>query len=648
MSGQDLLERLHIENSPKKIESESKISKIEELSLSKEIPKLRNLSSVANFSIPVVSHEGQANFEKFQSPRGKSFELTPQCFFNYMQIQGFPGLARSLKVGHTIDFDIENIKQRCGIIVGTEGKEEIDGKNRIKFVLERLGQFRKMVVQDLFNLACRNKANELERNVKEFTQQHSMVIAGSTNLTSDYDVTVNGPYCSDIIELMFNKFYDMFGVTINDSFDTNLYPGSGAMLLEDGLDTERFNDENMGDEYMFVVPPRKKGKRFLLTMGNDKSKKHSYYWAFCKLSEGYAELLETSTGTVLDKFKVVEGQLIPQSLNDYFIKGKTMKSTLKSLFCDRLDSAMEESEQEDVVDTVAKNLPSANPDSKTDHGIVRARTRISFYNYSLQTSFGKELDKFYRPDGKDVTFPPPNVGSKNVSYKELHEFVDSVLGYSGLVNWLCSEGYYTNYAVYAIVVCLQLGYHGDDFHPDVWLVAAVENLADLIKHMLHALHGSSSDINSIKKTYIKFSKYQYRIHFCLMKYYNSINNDVKKDENETKFKRLQDAVDRRKDLDLGLATKKRIFAPDCMNAQDFTIEGVKDWLSQQAIVVMSVLNTHHSDVNIPKKGLFGEITPMLRVQSAAGKKTRRKRNISHVRRRRKKTSRKRKNKSVKK
>ena len=67
----------------------------------------------------------------------------------------------------------------------------------------------------------------------------------------------------------------------------------------------------------------------------------------------------------------------------------------------------------------------------------------------------------------------------------LGEYIDSVLGFSGLVNWLCSEAYYTNFAVYAIVISLQLGYDGDDFNPNIWLVAAIENLADLIKHMLH-------------------------------------------------------------------------------------------------------------------------------------------------------------------
>ena len=46
---------------------------------------------------------------------GKSFELTNDCFFNYMKMHGFPGIVRILKAGHEIDFEEEDLKRKCGI-----------------------------------------------------------------------------------------------------------------------------------------------------------------------------------------------------------------------------------------------------------------------------------------------------------------------------------------------------------------------------------------------------------------------------------------------------------------------------------------------------------------------------------------------------
>ena len=269
----------------------------------------------------------------------------------------------------------------------------------------------------------------------------------------------------------------------------------------------------------------------------------------------------------------------PSQFETYFNRGQALSVLLRQKFCNQLDEKI-------------ALLQSEKVEKTTQQLVAEKRTLVSNFNYSLQTKYGKELDKFYRPDGVDVVFPPNSVGGQPVDYGELKPFLSSVLGYAGLVNWLCSEGYYTNYAVYAIVVCLQLGYHGNDFKSDVWLVASLENLADLIKHMLHALHDPVQSEMAIKKTYIKFSKYQYRIHFCLMKYYSSVGDTIRSNNHKTKFNRLKDAIDIRKSFDMEKAQSKNIFGPDCMDAQGFTVDDVKQWLANQSEIVVEVIQRH--------------------------------------------------------
>lgn len=463
-----------------------------------------------------------------------------------------------------------------------------------------------MSVDNLFNEACKKKALELKTDVKSFTKKHGMVIAGSTNLTSDYDCTVNGPYCSDIIEIMFDTFYKRYGTTIDEGFDTNLYPGSGSLLL---LDSTRFYGKTINKKNFLVVDhPKKKGKKFLLTLGDKRSLTDSYNWVFCKLCKAYKILLNK---TELDIKK--HNEFIPNK--KYFVNGKNLSSILDTIFCSRREF---KSDKKDILTTIVKKLPK-NIDNNY-------QLRKSIFNYSIQTSFGKELDKFYRVNG--VVFPPNTVGGKKFDFDELKPYIDSILGYSGLINWMCSEAYYTNYAVYAVVVCLQLGYNGKGFNKHVWLVACIENLADLINHLVHVLdHMDVKDKteSNIKKTLLTFSKYKYRIHFCLMHYYNCIKNKAKYMKENKKFNNLKKAIARRKDFDLVKANKDNVFGKDCLDfSGKYTIHNVKQWLKKQAKLVMDVVK--HTNIDFQEKSKRKSKRKFKRKQS---KKTKKKNNFKN-------------------
>ena len=82
--------------------------------------------------------------------------------------------------------------------------------------LEFLGSIRKYTVQSYFD--CAKAAVKTKTgNLNEY------FAAGSTNITSDYDVAITGPDANEIMWLMFKKFVKKFKSSLPHSFDSNLY-----------------------------------------------------------------------------------------------------------------------------------------------------------------------------------------------------------------------------------------------------------------------------------------------------------------------------------------------------------------------------------------------------------------------------------------
>ena len=86
-----------------------------------------------------------------------------------------------------------------------------------KYKLEFLGSARKLIVYNLFQCA----KSKLKLNKKDISYR----AFGSTNITSDYDLTVIGEKSPEIAEAMFNTFIKLFQADIVWAMDTNIYIG---------------------------------------------------------------------------------------------------------------------------------------------------------------------------------------------------------------------------------------------------------------------------------------------------------------------------------------------------------------------------------------------------------------------------------------
>ena len=417
------------------------------------------------------------------------------CFLSYMQLHGFPHIVRTYKGGHEITFDIEHLK-RCNR----------QNKQSVEYLLRSLGSFRIYAINYLFKEA-----------LKEIPQpeNHFLNASGSNNITSDYDITIVGPYSCLLIEKLFNKFYKLFGTVLPIAFDTNLYPGCVSFPTIAGAN-EVFQGENIPKGYLQL---QVEGIMCMLPINPDKnSTLHSYQWCCVKLSKAFNLLKFDFSG-----FKQIKS---------YLNEGIRISQLCNSLFC--------EIPSNDSSDIIQKEISKLRKENK------------------YMCDFGKHLDTYYRDypsNGKEL--PHSNLGNGN----KLEPYVNSILGYSSLIRWLCSEAYYSSYTVYAIVVALQLGYNGDEFNEHIWLVAIYENLADMIIHMLHAFAEiQDGSIDDYKKVYITYSKYYYRIYYCLYKYYLKIGNTTLAEENYKKVQILKEKVlPRRKDFNLKLANKNNIW-----------------------------------------------------------------------------------------
>lgn len=95
-------------------------------------------------------------------------------------------------------------KERC---LRSDAKRQ----RNLAFRLEFLGGLRKMVVHNLFE--CANDRPGVT-TYKAF---------GSTNLTSDYDLTILGPNAPNVIERMSKAFKSQYKTSLPKAFDSNIY-----------------------------------------------------------------------------------------------------------------------------------------------------------------------------------------------------------------------------------------------------------------------------------------------------------------------------------------------------------------------------------------------------------------------------------------
>ena len=215
-------------------------------------------------SNPEITANYLINSWKQNSNNEDLINISNDCFLNYMQLHGFPDIVRIYKGGHEVVFDNQQL-MNCNI-VGVENLESL---------LKSLGSFRKYAIEFLFQIA--------KKEIPD-SDKHFYTAAGSTNVTSDYDLTVSGPYSCLLIEKMFNKFYELFGVVLSIAFDTNLYPSCASFPTVDGYNSI-FKGPELPKGYLRLDIG---GKLCILPVNNNpKSIVHSYQWCCVKLSKAF-------------------------------------------------------------------------------------------------------------------------------------------------------------------------------------------------------------------------------------------------------------------------------------------------------------------------------------------------------------------------
>jgi hypothetical protein len=482
--------------------------------------------------------------------------LSEKCIKSYLGIKGWDPIVKSYKAGKELSFKEDY--QNCSI-----------SSDKVPGILLILGGFRLKIVQKIIT-DTKKLLKENETYSSEEINTIAIAAPGSTNLTSDYDLTVTGKNSSTFIWEFLKLFIDTYGLPPSLSFDSNLYPSSSSYNTSIGciyqIETKKKNIRKIiiGDKEFILYLPKNK---------NDINCIHDLKWAFAKLWKNISD-------DIKDGLKPEMKYLLEE--------GKKIDELCQTIFCDKSK----------------KDIPEVtNLLKKINHHKEKSKTILTNYYYMCQ--LGRPLDNLFGKDEKfDIT--EQDLLKDN---KSLHPYINSVLGYSSLIKWLCSEAYYSNFTVYAIVIALQLEYQGD-FPEIVWLVAAIENLADLLLHMNHELKEIDDTVKTekIQQILIKYSKYVYRIVFCLDKI--EIKNKHQTLEDLEKVLKLRKTLDLKKANLIGawkILHPQKTKTNEFNEFTEFTLLGVRKWLVSMKKVYLDLFQNkitelyHLEDLKIEKK-----------------------------------------------
>ena len=433
--------------------------------------------------------------------------------------------------------------------------------------LEFLGSIRKYTVQSYFD--CAKAAVKTKTgNLNEY------FAAGSTNITSDYDVAVTGPDANEIMWIMFKKFVKKFKSSLPHSFDSNLYSSplyihtaeNGTKIKPLRLPGPLFPRVNYGSRNFTLVPHNKVHVNEELA------------WAGIKL----LPIFETH----------IKGK--HTKLQEILSNSRLLKTEL-DLECQTAEGKYPE---------LQEFLRTGDYDEETKH-IIK--------NYFLQYTSQKVCQDFvYKSHALK--------GNQNFFY------------HSNKANYFSSEAYYTSSAVNSIVVENQLGHKLNfgtrpfDVKRKTYLTAAIENLGDMVNHMTHET-GSK-----LKKTIVKYSKYLYRIYFCLGK-----AGDTKDAEKADKIKK--DIIPFRKTYNTQVMDKLNSWKTIDFDSKTDTLKSYLDKVIKKVLKnIEDKLNKKYNLLKRPATtGQFITQKRKLPVRTGAGKrKTLKKKKHRRKRNRRKK------------
>jgi hypothetical protein len=449
-------------------------------------------------------------------------EIFPQiktCMENYLQY-GWEGLAETYKSGKEINFDDVDLNKRCKVEIAY-----------VPIVLRALGVIRVKLITHLFEcIRDKESDNYIE---KEYLQ----TALGSTNLTSDHDITIGGPYPSNIVWKMYSDFVNQYKITLPYVFDSNLYCSAVYNIV-----STKLHD-------VLLEKPEKRDRLLVLNVNDENMKdRNGHYYKF--YTPNITEHDEIHKQYLFGFLKLKN---IP------FIGGDRY-SNIKSI----IGQATNIEDQLNILNKIEQSWIQENNDlSQINISTFNKVEKQNAVDYYLQCHFSKPLEHYYHSDEVysevlgGIDFKNSNsIIAKNYNdikktlYKK--DGTPSDTGTAGIVGYYSSEAYYTAAAVQIVVLEMQMKFNfkdniegQSDFQLDehTYLTALLENLGDYYTHSHHevtdfkdvlkktddVINATSSSSepnkqlrvsdrkNKYKKIFIKYSKYMKRVLYCLTK-----------------------------------------------------------------------------------------------------------------------------------
>lgn len=386
---------------------------------------------------------------------------------------GWNTITEVYKSNIITDLGNKKIKiSRNNLLLNNFNNNSIDKQ---ELILGILGSIRKYMVKTIFKCVQDNLIGKKNNEIS---------FSGSTNITSDFDISILGPNGNIIMWRMFVTFLAKYGDSLPDAFDTNLY--SSPIYINKSKD---YCNIICKSKNIFVQRVDFHNRFFTLVPFTKEDINVELNWSFVKL-----------LGLSIE---------IPDNLKEYFKNALKYKKAM-----DNLEKKIS-NDKTYLEISLQNNLHPSNTINKDTKYLIK--------RYYLQYIWQKKIHKYiYSSDSDNFDFRREKIFLDD-SFKE----EDNIFFYSNIVNYFSSDAYYTSSSVNAIVIedqkntLLDLSDRSKEIKYKMYIVAAIENLGDMINHLIKNYKKLELDnrvtINNIKIILIKNSKYLFRIYKCLGK-----------------------------------------------------------------------------------------------------------------------------------
>jgi len=332
--------------------------------------------------------------------------------------------------------------------------------------MRMMGAVRKFMVDQAF--ACANA---------EVGKKSCIMDAfGSTNITSDYDVSIMGEKAPEVKNQMFMNFLQKYKTSMPIAFDTNLYP--------DGIYIASKVRKNVGIKLVALTPMARLKDR----KGNVTRMACMLPGAAGKVSAGYS--LRNAILKLLMSGIDVPADLYPR-LTSLLTKTEPVLRSLRH--------------EENAEIAEVKRAAQAGKAHKSFSG------RSKMHRDTRRLIARHHLNYHYSRQMHTMVYGVP--GHTQAEPSKLRKCFDLVERF-GRASYFAEEAYLSPSTVGVIVQLIQLNdpIVRAKLKPVDYLCSLIENLGDFSMHMAHGANDHKSQ-KEVKIQVLKFSKYVYRMLF---------------------------------------------------------------------------------------------------------------------------------------